>query len=594
MESPFGHLIRALRDGDAGPQPRPAWVGRAWSAAVALALIALTFAAFSPGLGNHFVNWDDEHNFLKNDHYRGLGWDEVTWAWTTFHMGAYQPLGWILFSTEYRAWGLDPRGYHAVSLVWHAATVVALYATTLHLLRRCEFAFPRGHGLEFWAGLAVAWYAVHPLRVEAVTWVSCQPYLPCALFSVLAVLAYLRANGEGLAPQAGWLITSLLLYAVSLFFKAPSVTLPGVLLVLDAYPLRRLGGGPGRWFGPSVERVWREKTWFLGLGLVFSALAYLAKSSTFRGVAAARPGPVSRAAAACYAAWFYLGKTVDPRDVAAFYVTPAPVIWSQPYFLAALVAAAGLSVALVLMWRWWPGPLAAWTAFLVLLAPVSGFVSLSTQFVTDRYTYLAAMALVPPVGGCLGWLASSRRRPLGIVVLAVTGLGVAAVLTGQTRALCRTWRDSETLWVHALAHGAGRSMTVYNNLAAEYYDRGQFDQAIATWRAALTVPPEPTDPSGRVLILSNLGVCLERRGRPDEAVAQFAEAARLLPQSGDAHYQWGRALAAQGRFAEAIPHFADAIALDPGHARAIESLDDSLRRQRASRKAPDGLSPPTQ
>ena len=269
------------------------------------------------------------------------------------------------------------------------------------------------------------------------------------------------------------------------------------------------------------------------------------------------------------------------------------MIWTQPYFLASLVAAAGPSAVLALMWRWWPGPLAAWAAFLVLLAPVSGFVSLSTQFVTGRYTYLAAMALAPPVAAGLSWLASSLWRPRCVVVLAATGLVVVAVLTAQTRALCWTWHDSETLWVHALAHGAGRSMTVYNNLAAVYYDRGRFDQAIATWRAALTVPPDPPDLSGRVLVLSNLGVCLERQGRPDDAVAQFAEVVRLLPRSAGAHYQWGRVLAAQGRFDEAIPHFADAVALDPDHARARESLDVCLRRQRAARKPPGGLSPPT-
>ena len=395
-------------------------------------------------------------------------------------------------------------------------------------------------------------------------------------------------------PNSGWLICSWLCYAVSLLFKAPSVSVPAVFLILDAYPLRRLGGGPGRWFGPSVQPVWREKTWFIALGLVFSALAFLAKASTFQGVAAAPPNLLSRVAAACYSAWFYLARTVAPHDIAAWYVTPGPVIWSQPYFLAALVAAAGLSAALVLVARWWPGPLAAWAAFLVLLAPVSGFVSLSTQFVTDRYTYLAAMALVPPVAAGLGWLASSLRRPRRVGVLAAFGLGVVAVLTGQTRALCRTWHDSETLWVHALTHGAGRSMAVYNNLAVEYYDQRRFDQAIATWQAALLVPPDPLDLSGRVLILSNLGDTLVRRGRLDEAVAPFAEIARLAPRSVDAHYRWGQALAVQGKIDEAIPHFADAVALDPDHAQARASLDECLRRQRQARMAPGGQSPSTQ
>ncbi len=369
------------------------------------------------------------------------------------------------------------------------------------------------------------------------------------------------------------------------------MSLPGVLLILDVYPLRRLGGGAGRWLGASVHRVWWEKAWFFGLALVFSAVAYLAKASTFRGFAPVRPGLVSRTAAACYAAWFYLGKTFIPHDVAAFYVTPEPVVWSQPYYLASLVSAICLSAVLMLIWRQWPAPLATWAAFLVVLAPVSGFVSLSTQFVTDRYTYLAAMTLVPAAAASMSKLASLCRRPSHITGLSAIALGMVGVLTVQTCAQCRTWRDSETLWVHALAHGAGQSMGVYNNLAADYYDRGQFDQAIATWRAALTVPPEPTDLTARVLVVSNLGVCLEEQGRLDEAVAQFAELAGLMPRSAGAHYQWGRVLAAQGRFDEAIPHFADAVALNPRHTQARKSLDDCLRRQRAARKAANLLLP---
>ena len=592
MGSPLGRLIGALRGEGIRFRFRPPWGGHVRIVAVAIALIALTFLAFSPGIGNQFVNWDDRENFLKNDRYRGLGPDEMTWAWTTFHLGAYQPLGWLLYSAEYRAWGLEPSGYHAVSLIWHAVNVVVLYATTLVLLRRCGLAGRGGEGLEFWAGLAVACYAVHPLRVEAVAWASCQPYLPCACFATLAVLAYLRAHVDGPAPNAEWLWTALVLYAASLLFKAASVSLAGVLLVLDAYPLRRLGGGPGRWLGPPSRRVWREKGWFLGLGLIFAALGYVAKALTFHGTVAGRVGIGSRAAAASYAAWFYLGKTVAPRDIAAFYDAPGSETWTRPEALVPLVAAIGVSAVLVRLWSRWPGLLAAWAAYLVLLAPGASQVVLSTQFVSDRYTYLATMAWVPLVAAGLGCRTFPRRRPGRVIVLAATGLGVVAVLTGQTRALCRTWRDSETLWVHALAHGAGRSTTVYNNLAVEYYARGQIDQAMATWRAALEIPLQPGAPSERVLILSNLGVCLERSGRPDEALALFMEATRLLPRSASTHYEWGRALAAQGRFAEALPHFADAVKLDPSDERAHAALSDSLRRQRASGTLHDDPPPP--
>ena len=141
------------------------------------------------------MNWDDDKNFLDNVHYRGLAGDQLKWAFTTFWVGVYQPLAWLLFEVEYVFCKLDPRGYHLTSVVLHATNAVVLYWLTLTLLGRCRpdplASGPWARPLS--AGLATALFAVHPLRVEVVAWASCQPYLPCALFSMLSVLAYLRA-----------------------------------------------------------------------------------------------------------------------------------------------------------------------------------------------------------------------------------------------------------------------------------------------------------------------------------------------------------------------------------------------------------------
>ncbi len=234
---------------------------------MAVVLVLLVVAAFSPCLRNDFVAWDDDKNFLNNPGYRGLGWVQLRWDWTSFQLGVYQPLAWMILGAESLLWGLRPWGYHLTSLILHALNTVVLLVLTLSLLSRCrprrERAEPGSSLLD--AGLAVALFAVHPLRTEVVAWASCQPYLPCALFSMLTVLAYLRALPEGAPPRRGSLVAAFCLFAAALLSKAVAVSLPAVLLILDVYPLRRLGGGPGRWFGPSVRGVWREKLPFLGL-----------------------------------------------------------------------------------------------------------------------------------------------------------------------------------------------------------------------------------------------------------------------------------------------------------------------------------------
>jgi hypothetical protein len=206
------------------------------AAVVAVLLALLAVAAFFPVLRNGFIEtWDDQANILENDGYRGLGWAQIQWAWTNHLVGVYQPLGWMILSLQYVLWKLDPWGYHLTSLLFHAANTVVLYFLTLTLLSRCLPDVSEKARLAFAVscGLAVALFAVHPLRTEVVAWVSCQTYLPCALFALLTVLAYLRACRPGPSRRAAWLIGALLLFSAALLSKAPAVTLPAVLLLLD-------------------------------------------------------------------------------------------------------------------------------------------------------------------------------------------------------------------------------------------------------------------------------------------------------------------------------------------------------------------------
>jgi Flp pilus assembly protein TadD len=520
-----------------------------------LALAAVP--AFLPVLGNGFVNWDDPANFLKNPSFRGLGPPQLRWAWTTFWLGVYQPLAWMLFGLQYAAFGLRPWGYHLTSLLLHAAVVAALYAVTVALLERARLG-PDRRAIRLATVIAVAWFAVHPLRVEVVAWASCQPYLPCALGYLLAILAYLRAHPEGGPTRPAWLAASIVAFAAALLFKAVAVSLPVVLLVLDVYPLRRPDRG---W------RRWAEKLPFVLIALAFMAVAMAAKQRARTLVGLADHGPSARLAQSAYGACFYLEKTVWPAGIAAYYPAPTKFAWSMPFVLRA-AALVTITAVLLAGRRRRPGLLAAWVAFLAILAPTLGLAKIGRQIAADRYSYVASFALVVALAAGLAGLAVRWRR------IALAGALVASgVLAASTWMQCRVWRDSHSLWSHALAHGGGGDPTVEGNLGLALCDRNRPREGLAHLAEAVRL--EPDSPLGQY----NLGVALFRSGRVPEAVARYEEALRLDPDHAEARHNLGQALARLGRVREASEQLARVVRLRPDWADAHRDLGALLAEQ---------------
>ncbi len=542
---------------------------------MAIPLVLIVIAAFIPALDNGFVNWDDDENFLDNPFYRGLGPAQIKWAWTTFWLGVYQPLAWLLFEAQYVFWKLDPHGYHLTSVILHAANAVVLYLLTVTLLVRCQ--------TELWqkspwtcalgAGLATALFAVHPLRVEVVAWASCQPYLPCALFSMLAVLAYLQAFERGTDPRRSWLAAAFVLFVAALLSHAIAVSLPAVLVILDVYPLRRFGDGPGRWFGLAARRAWREKVPFILASLVFMGLAFAARS---RGAfSPEQPDASVRIARACYGTWFYVGKTLLPLDLVAVYPLPREINWLTPPFMLSILGTLGVSVALLLLRRRWPGLLAAWLSYLVILAPNSGIIRFSNQITADRHSYMAMLGLVIAVAACLCRVGqtSARPRPAAMGIIAL-GLAALPALIFMTRDQCRTWRDTNTLWTHALTCWAGSNSRAHYNMGHYFFRRGNIEAATAHYTEALRLDP------GDVDVHNNLGVALARQGNYAEAATQYAEVLRLDPTDVAAHYNLAVALSRQGKDAEAATRYAEVVRIRPRSVDAHYNLGVVLSRQR--------------
>src|SRR3989454_3713901 len=194
--------------------------GKGWvSWLVPLLIAVVTFAAFLPALHNQFVNWDDDKNFLENPHYRGLGWTQLSWMWTT-HLGHYIPLTWMTFGLDYLLWGMNPRGYHLTNLLLHAANAVVFFFITRRILTR---ALPspseRGHALTVSAGVAALLFALHPLRAESVAWATERRDLLLGRFLLLTILSHLRAREAGGAGR-GWYWGALGVFRSALLFKS--------------------------------------------------------------------------------------------------------------------------------------------------------------------------------------------------------------------------------------------------------------------------------------------------------------------------------------------------------------------------------------
>jgi Tfp pilus assembly protein PilF len=583
--------------------------------AVALLLV---LAAFLPVRENGFVNYDDPKNILENPSFRGIGRPQIAWAWTTGHLGVYQPLGWMFLGAQYAAWGLDPRGYHLASLAVYLAVVIALYALTVALIARCRPELQRDRPGLVRAGscLAVGLFAVHPLRVEPVAWVSCQSYLPCALFAVLCVLTYLRAHEDDRRIHRGRWIGSVLLFAAALLSKAAALGLPAVLLVLEVYPLGRLGRG--RWLGPEARQVYRALVPFAILSAVFGALAVWARSQSMASI----EGHTweTRVARAGYGAWFYLSKTIAPVRISACYPVPLQLSLTLPRFLLSTLGVAAATAVLLALRHRWPGLLATWLVYLAMLVPSSGLVPTGGQYITaDRYGFLPTMAFVPLVAAGLCSLVRSDRSPRSVKgsVLAVVFVAILA-LVAQTGGQCRTWRDSLALWSHAVkvstepnpfaSHRLGLTLaeqpgklaeaerwiseavrTVPDDPAARnamtivLAKQGRIEEALAQNREVLRLGPQ------NVNALVNLGNLRVMKGDPAGARAAYEGALRIDPNRADAHGNLGLLLLGQGGPADAKSHLVEALRLNPAMIRERRALEDLCRRQAG--KGPSSAAP---
>lgn len=533
-----------------------------------LALAVAPLVAFAPGLANDFLDWDDNLNFVTNPYYRGLGWSNLRWMLRATVTGHYIPVTWTTLGLDYLLWGMNPAGYHLTNLLLHAlnTTIFALLAARLLRLAR-----PRTGEAALWAGTATAalLFALHPLRAETVAWVTERRGLLSALFALLTVLTYVRMAATEGAPRRRWLATSVGCYALALASKAAVVPLPLVLLVLDAYPLGRLGSPWRPWATRDARRAWLEKVPYLLLAAAAAAVAVAVVHARHVFSPVASYPPAARLAMLAYTLAFYVTKTVAPVNLNPLYEVPERVSALDPRFLGAVAAVALLTASLWLMRRRWPAGPALWSAYALMLVPVSGLAQAGHQLVADRYSYLSCLpwalllgaAVCAVLDGAAAGRLSPRVRALALGVVAVWIAGLASLTWFQVQ----VWRDSETLWRYALELDPS-CVLCHNNLGGGLANRGNPAAAIEHFQAGLALRPDDAGLRG------NLGLALLTTGHAAESVGQLERALELNPADVEARLNLGVALAVIGRMAEASDQLRQAVAQNPRHARARYEL----------------------
>jgi tetratricopeptide (TPR) repeat protein len=570
-------------------------------------------AAFSSALPGGFQQWDDVVLLVDNPAYRGLGWSNLKWMFTTNLMGHYMPLTWITYGLDYVVWGLNPYGYHLTNIVLHAANAALVYLVAQRLFRIVwsGTSAAGAGGLRIAAALAALVFGVHPLRVESVAWITERRDVLSGFFFLLAVLMYLRAceveSRDG-RPWGKFYWAAVGTFVLALLSKSMAVTLPVVLLVLDVYPLRRLGPGAHGWLTPGPWRIWQEKLPFLFVGAVVSAVAFRALLGGAAATSWERLGLPERIAVSAYSVAFYLRKTLVPLDLSPLYELSLPVHMFDRRFLVSGVVVLFITLAALASRRRWPSLLAVWTCYVVMLLPVAGVFHNGHQIAADRYSYSPGVGWALLAGGAvviasrgLRRARSGRRALAALAAVLVVSTTAALALTTWRQA--KIWWDDETLWRHAVRLDPVSSVAA-SNLGSGLRLRGKLAEAIEQSERALLLRPAYAEAHLNLGLAkaaqgrageaerhfrqvfeirprsapahAGLGALLETQGRLDEALEHFHRALQINPRSASIHNDLGVALARRGRIAEALPELLEAVRIDPSLAAAQNNLGMAL------------------
>jgi len=517
---------------------------RAWI--FGLLLAAVTIFVYRPAWNGGFL-WDDDAYVTNNDLLTAS--DGLRRIWFSLDSPSqYFPLVYTTFRIERALWGLNPSGYHWVNLLLHVANALLVW----RVLARLNVPG---------AWLAGAIFALHPVQVESVAWITERKNVLMVFFFLLTLLAWVAFVDERTKQPWRFYALALVLYVLALSAKTTACTLPAALLLI-----LWLQKKPINW-----RRLLQIVPFFvLGLGMGLVAVWWERYHQGTSRELFAFLNPIERVLIASHAVWFYLGKLIWPTNLTFIYprwsITP-----THPLDYAWLVAGVAFCAVIYFARRYVGRSVEVAALFFVAtLSPVLGFIMLYTfryTFVADHYQYLASIGPIALASAGVGGLAAAynRRRPL-VLSAAVSIVAILAVMTWRQSVM---YGDIEALWRTTLARNPSCWMA-HNNLGIVLFQKGEIDEAIAHYRTTLQMQPDFWDAD------YNLGSALLIKGEVDEAIAYCNRAVAMEPNDPDAQVALGNALAGKERIDDAIVHYEKALAMRPDYFIARYTLSHAL------------------
>jgi hypothetical protein len=521
---------------------------------ICLFIIVTTYCVYQQVGGHEFVTFDDglyvtENLRVKN----GLNRENIVWSFTTTHSSNWHPLTWMSHMLDVSLFGMNPGSHHLVNVFFHLANSLLLF-----------FVFRQMTGDVWQSALVAALFAIHPLHVESVAWVSERKDVLSTFFGMLTLLSYGRYVKYG---TKGFYLATLILFILGLMAKPMLVTLPFVLLLFDYWPLRRLEIRPlSRDRYPYKTHSWFdliiEKTPFFVFTAVSCVVTFYAQQSG-GSIASLEVFPLGvRIANAVVAYISYIAKMFWPVNLSAFY----PHSYSLPMWQ---VAGAGL-LLLVISWgciltvKRWPYLLVGWLFYLGTLFPVIGLIQVGEQAMADRYTYVPLIGIfVILAWGLSDLLKKWRYQKTGVILGAALFLSALMVTTWLQ---VRHWSDNIEFYEHMIKVTDNNYMAHYN-LGVYLANNDQIGEAINHYRKAIKINPRHANAN------NNLGNALVLKGRFSEAIPYYKNALNRVPDDPEIHNNIGVALLHTGKTDEAIGHFHSALKIRPNYIEARQNLE---------------------